>query len=619
MSSSGIIATQTLLLAAIAGNGNGQEVAFENVAFLAGWNGADEQTSYTDESSHAHVASAFVTAAELDSTEKVFGTTSLSLWENTGSRVVFPHHSAFNIGLQPFCFEFFIRFAGDPAAASNLTSFFGHWDTSGGTPFRSWRVRFSNVTVVGMFFSFSTDGSDEITRLAFEPAGGWQMATWHHVCIERDDDLTYRAWVDGVFREKVTGTTDDIVDTTKDFFVGQNFDGTGGFVGHIDEMRLIIGQHVHGTDDDFDVPTEEYPREAGISAAVGTAAGTGSMTGFSSAGVAIGTAAGLGTMSGVAPTYAVATAAGVGAMSAVGQARGAHRYWRVFAETNNGDANFIGVGQLEMYQSVYSGANVLTGGTITASSEASGTFAATKAVNGTYHSVANQRWASASTGGTNEWLKYDFGVGVTKEIVSIGAFGSADGEFDQTWKDIRLEWSDDNSAWTTAWTDTKTFAASMEFKRSSNASEVPTYTGSPYGTHTYWRLYIQSVVGAAVSAAEVELRATTGGGDQATGGTPTVSATTVGTAASIFDNNNATHWALNGGAGSWIKYQFASPVTVGQVAYRIRGDSNPTHAPSALLVQFSDDNTVWATAWQVTGQSSWTNGEEKVFTSPDYV
>lgn len=292
-----------------------------------------------------------------------------------------------------------------------------------------------------------------------------------------------------------------------------------------------------------------------------------------------------------------------------------HRYWRVFAENNNG-GGFIGTNsQLEMHESVYSGPTVLTGGTISASSEFSGSFAATKALAGTWGS--DNRWAS--TGPTNAWLKYDFGVGVAKKIVSIGAFGCASGTFDQNWKDIRVEYSDDDSNWTSYWTASQVFTASLQFKRAVKTSEVPSYTGSPYGSHTYWRVIVQLGNSGAISAAELEFRATPGGADQATGGTPSVVSTLIGSAADIFDNNNSTFWAINGSAEAWIKYQFASPVSVGEVAWRIRGDSNPGHSPASFLIQFSDDNTLWTTAWQVTGQTGWSNGEQRVFTSPDYV
>lgn len=297
-----------------------------------------------------------------------------------------------------------------------------------------------------------------------------------------------------------------------------------------------------------------------------------------------------------------------------------HRYWRVFCETNNGDASFIGIGELEMYETPYAGPNVLTGGTISASSVSSG-FEASKAIDGTYHTgTGSGAWTSNTTGGTDEWLKYDFGSGVTKWITSVGICAvSTTSEHDRTAKDIRIEWSDDNSAWTTYWTDSLTYTRILEYQRSMHSDFIPSYSGSPYGTHTYWRILILSANTSSVSAAEVEMRATTGGADQCSGGTPTVSSTLVGTAASIFDDNNSTHWAINMSGAAWIKYQFASPVTVGQIAYRIRGDSNPTHSPNDFMIQFSDDNVKWATAWMQFDEASWTNGEQRVFTSPDYV
>jgi hypothetical protein len=296
-----------------------------------------------------------------------------------------------------------------------------------------------------------------------------------------------------------------------------------------------------------------------------------------------------------------------------------HRYWRLFCLNNNGDADFISVGEWEAYEIPYAGVNVLTGGTITASSEFSGSFPAANAVNDLYHDATGTRWASASTGGTNEWLRYDLGSGVEKEIRSIGILSAGNAEFDQSVKDFRVEFSDDGTTFATYWSDSLTFTRVIQFKRSIHPDHVPSYTGSPYGLHTYWRVLNQASDGAALSAAEVEFKATTGGADQATGGTPTVNASTLGNAANIYDNNNSTFWAINGGAGSWTKYQFASPVTVGQITWRIRGDANPTHAPNDFLVQFSGDNVKWTTAWQQFDETAWSLGEQRTFTSPDYV
>ena len=124
-------------------------------------------------------------------------------------------------------------------------------------------MRISNV-VGGMSFNISINGSIESDRLAFSPVGDWQANTWYYVCFERDDNHVYRAWVDGIFCEKLEGFTDDIIDTTKDFFVGQNFDGTSGIGGNIEEMRIVVGQHIHGDDLNFSVPTEEYPRPPSV-------------------------------------------------------------------------------------------------------------------------------------------------------------------------------------------------------------------------------------------------------------------------------------------------------------------------------------------------------------------
>jgi hypothetical protein len=142
-------------------------------------------------------------------------------------------------------------------------------------------------------------------------------------------------------------------------------------------------------------------------------------------------------------------------------------------------------------------------------------------------------------------------------------------------------------------------------------------------THTYWRINITANNGNASSQKtgimEVEMRATVGGADQCTGGTPSASSENSGFEASkAFDNNaTTTQWLSNASEPSapwWLKYQFASAVDVAEVS--IVPPTTLTRAPKDFDIQYSDDNSAWTTWLAVTNVTDWATNTAKLFSLP---
>ncbi len=117
----------------------------------------------------------------------------------------------------------------------------------------------------------------------------------------------------------------------------------------------------------------------------------------------------------------------------------AHRYWRIHITAIQGLETFMAMAEVQMRTSV-GGADQCTGGTASASDEFSASFAASKAVD----DDAATAWSCNTA--TN-WWKYDFGT--AKDIVeyTIQAHNSVP---DRSPKDFTLQWSDDDTNWTTA-------------------------------------------------------------------------------------------------------------------------------------------------------------------------
>jgi hypothetical protein len=194
-------------------------------------------------------------------------------------------------------------------------------------------------------------------------------------------------------------------------------------------------------------------------------------------------------------------------------------------------------------------------------------------------------------------------------------------------KDFDLVYSDDAATWQTAFSVTSQTAwAQAEIRTFNNpAYSAPAYTGSKYGAHMYWRIVMFGVgtvaTNNAFSMSELQMRATTGGANQCTGGAASAGETWPEFApANAFDGNTSTAWgATNAKLSNWLKYAFAAPVSVGAVAITARNDGpGYGQTPVSFSVQFSDDNANWNTAWHVV-TGNWTLGEMRVFTDPDFV
>lgn len=137
----------------------------------------------------------------------------------------------------------------------------------------------------------------------------------------------------------------------------------------------------------------------------------------------------------------------------------------------------------------------------------------------------------------------------------------------------------------------------------------------------YWRIKLTKTRDAGTfkaQLAEVEFRATVGGADQASGGTAIASSTwgAPNEPGAAFDDNAATSWAQAGETPlpQYIGYQFAAPVSVGEVLLRAADTADRAlRAPEDFTVDYSDDGLIWTTYAQFTGEYAWAAGEARTY------
>jgi hypothetical protein len=150
---------------------------------------------------------------------------------------------------------------------------------------------------------------------------------------------------------------------------------------------------------------------------------------------------------------------------------------------------------------------------------------------------------------------------------------------------------------------------------------VPPAGGDPNSAHAYWRVSVGSLNGGSGTAiSSLYFFAQQGGDDLATGGLIMASASTAGGPASkAFDHDSTTDWRGVDGSGSWIGYQFASPVMIKFVGVGASPDANllPS-APRSFSVDYSDNGQSWTTLWYVSNPSPWSTREVRYFTAPGF-
>lgn len=123
---------------------------------------------------------------------------------------------------------------------------------------------------------------------------------------------------------------------------------------------------------------------------------------------------------------------------------------------------------------------------------------------------------------------------------------------------------------------------------------------NPYGTHAYWRVVFTSNYGDGTytGLSEIEMRATAGGANLCTGGTPSVSNSAGGGSASTpFNGSTADVWYASG-ADRWAQYQFASPVGVAEIAltaYNVGTQFG--RIPKGFTLRYSDDGVTFTDAF----------------------
>mgnify|MGYP001605842626 CR=1 FL=1 len=220
---------------------------FAQVQILAGFNGADGATAFTEESAAARTAT-FVGNAQLDTAQAKWGSAS-ALFDGSGDRITFADAAGYTIGTSDFTSECWVRFAITPTI--EIYTFISHYNPTSNQ--RAWFLGFNAGNLQFAHSSLGTAASVTDIQVAWAPVSG----VWYHLAASRVGANLY-IFIDGeLITTNNIGVT-SIFNSTSTFAVGSTGGGLNVHNGWIDDVRFTVGTGRY--DADFIPPRGPFDR-----------------------------------------------------------------------------------------------------------------------------------------------------------------------------------------------------------------------------------------------------------------------------------------------------------------------------------------------------------------------
>lgn len=288
----------------------------------------------------------------------------------------------------------------------------------------------------------------------------------------------------------------------------------------------------------------------------------------------------------------------------------AHRYWRLYCFNGLRD-NHFDIKEIELRTSI-GGADVTTPtSTVSASSQSAG-FEAPKA----FDNNTGTTWYTPATN-LPAWIKVDFGAGNEKDIVEVALMAW---NLTEMVSEFELQWSDDNSSWTTLYKILNYTWSTTAFT-SFSASNHPAVAST--ANKRLWRLRTSAVNGSSVfGLAELEMFEGASAVSACTGGTPYASAVqeATGPVSEAFDGIKSegtvtgNYWSSHGIVGEWVGYLFPSAIDIAVIGITARFGASINQSPKDFVFEYWD-GAAWQTAFSMTNVTGWTSAQTRYFSS----
>lgn len=228
------------MLPGLAGHGfmgsadGGSDSSWGEVVLLAGMEGTDGSTTFTDESSHAHTMTA-VGNAQIDTSSFAIGT-SAALFDGTGDWIELADSDDWAFGTGAFTIELWVRFTG----STSNQHIIGQWSGSTLSGTAAWRLSLNGGSL--------TFGMPSGTAYTFGGAWSPTLGDWYYIAVDRTKGVndTLRMYA-GQAGGSTTLIGSDTINTAQAcdnealaLHIGK-VNGIGTFTGSIDEVRITKG------------------------------------------------------------------------------------------------------------------------------------------------------------------------------------------------------------------------------------------------------------------------------------------------------------------------------------------------------------------------------------------
>lgn len=202
---------------------------WQSVVFQSAFDGANGSTSATDDSLSSHSIT-FVGNAQINGNEL--------LLDGTGDWVSCADSADFNVqSAQNGQWTIELDVTADANPPSTVGYIAGQYDTTGNQ--RSWAI---TQQVSGDLELFISQNGSSFTAIALCGSSEYSAATKFNLIVAFDG-ANYYAAIDGVITATAfgSGTYESLFNSTSEFRIGARGDGTFGFAGRVDNVRLTKG------------------------------------------------------------------------------------------------------------------------------------------------------------------------------------------------------------------------------------------------------------------------------------------------------------------------------------------------------------------------------------------
>jgi hypothetical protein len=225
---------------------------FSSVVFLCSFDGANNSTSFTDDSPVGRTLTP-VNNAKVSTSQFVFGGAS-AFFDGINDAVEAADSNdwhLFNSVADEFTVEGWFR----ATALSSDRFICGQAGWSIGTQI-SWAVYVESGQLV-FYYRVASGGPNVIITSS---GAGITTNTWYHFAVDKSSAGVFRLYINGVMVGTATPATQTLNNSTVAFRVGLSANNLSDFAGHIDELRITKGVARYKSNSGFTVPTAAYPK-----------------------------------------------------------------------------------------------------------------------------------------------------------------------------------------------------------------------------------------------------------------------------------------------------------------------------------------------------------------------